>query len=127
MTDIAYEKGAAFRADRAHGRARSLRQLAAYFDANAFRPMTAELFLPTSASAPDWWRCCAEAELPMDAWITSPACRQWTVSAAFAPVDAAAIAFFMTGPGLGHPGPAERSSITLPCSASSQPGNRRNG
>jgi len=99
MTDIAYEKGANFleTIERIVGRETFDAWLKGYFERNAFRPMTSELFLEdirthlaTTAAL--------EAELQMDAWIYQPGLPSNAVaptSDAFIPVDAAAQAFFV--------------------------------
>ncbi|MBB5744842.1 M1 family metallopeptidase [Brevundimonas variabilis] len=99
MTDIAYEKGAAFlrTIERTVGREAFDGWLRGYFDRNAFRPMTTELFLADIRQHLIGGDAALEAELQMDAWIYQPGLpsnARTPVSAAFAPVDAAAIAFF---------------------------------
>lgn len=98
MTDVAYEKGAAFlqTIERIVGRERFDAWLRGYFERNAFRPMTTERFLEDIrahlVTTPD-----LERQLMMDAWIYQPGMpSNWVppVSGAFAPVDAAARAFF---------------------------------
>jgi len=98
MTDIAYEKGAAFlqTIERIVGRERFDAWLRGYFERNAFRPMTTERFLEDVrahlVTTPD-----LERQLMMDAWIYQPGMpSNWVapVSGAFAPVDASARAFF---------------------------------
>lgn len=98
MTDVAYEKGAAllFTIERTVGRERFDGWLKGYFERNAFRPMTTERFLEDIrthlVTTPE-----LERQLMMDAWIYQPGMpSNWVppVSGAFAPVDAAARAFF---------------------------------
>lgn len=102
LTDIAYEKGAAFlrTIERIVGREKFDAWLTGYFERNAFRPMTTELFLEDIrahlVTTPE-----LEAQLMMDAWIYQPGMpSNWQppVSDAFAPVDAAALAFAQGGP-----------------------------
>ncbi|WP_296164886.1 M1 family metallopeptidase [uncultured Brevundimonas sp.] len=101
LTDIAYEKGAAFlrTIERIVGREKFDAWLTGYFERNAFRPMTTELFLEDIrthlVTTPE-----LEAQLMMDAWIYQPGMpSNWQppVSDAFAPVDAAALAFAQGG------------------------------
>jgi aminopeptidase N len=99
LTDIAYEKGAAFlrTIERTVGREAFDGWLRGYFDRNAFRPMTTELFLADIRQHLVGGDAALEAELQMDAWIYQPGLpsnARAPVSATFAPVDAAAIAFF---------------------------------
>lgn len=99
LTDVAYEKGAFFlRAiERTVGREAFDTWLRGYFDRNAFRPMTTELFLADIRQNLIGGDAALEAELQMDAWIYQPGLpsnAQAPVSAAFEPVDAAAVAFF---------------------------------
>ena len=98
LTDVAYEKGAAFLStiERIVGRERFDAWLKGYFERNAFRPMTTERFLEDIrahlVTTPD-----LERRLMMDAWIYQPGMpSNWVppVSTAFVPVDAAARAFF---------------------------------
>ncbi|HYC98963.1 M1 family metallopeptidase [Brevundimonas sp.] len=98
LTDVAYEKGAAFlrTIERIVGRERFDAWLKGYFDRNAFRPMTTERFLEDIrahlVTTPE-----LERQLMMDAWIYQPGMpSNWVppVSDAFVPVDAAARAFF---------------------------------
>ncbi|MCS6627433.1 M1 family metallopeptidase [Roseibacterium beibuensis] len=98
LTDVAYEKGAAFlhTIERIVGRERFDTWLKGYFERNAFRPMTTERFLEDIrthlVTTPD-----LERQLMMDAWIYQPGMpSNWVppVSDAFVPVDAAARAFF---------------------------------
>jgi aminopeptidase N len=98
LTPIAYDKGAffLFTIERIVGRERFDAWLKGYFERNAFRPMTTERFLQDIrthlVATPD-----LERQLMMDAWIYQPGMpSNWQppVSGAFAPVDAAARAFF---------------------------------
>lgn len=102
LTDVAYEKGAAFlfTIERIVGRERFDAWLKGYFDRNAFRPMTTDLFLRDIrahlVTTPE-----LERQLMMDAWIDQPGMpSNWRapVSNAFVPVDAAARAFDAGGP-----------------------------
>ena len=99
LTDVAYEKGAAFlfTIERLVGRARFDAWLKGYFERNAFRPMTTELFLQDIRAHLVMGDAALERQLMMDAWIYQPGMpSNWVppVSGAFAPVDAAARAFF---------------------------------
>ena len=98
LTDVAYEKGAAFlrTIERIVGREHFDAWLKGYFERNAFRPMTTERFLEDIrthlVTTPE-----LERQLMMDAWIYQPGMpSNWVppVSTAFVPVDAAARAFF---------------------------------
>lgn len=102
LTDVAYEKGAAFlrTIERIVGRERFDAWLKGYFERNAFRPMTTDLFLQDIRAhlitTPE-----LERQTMMDAWIYQPGMpSNWQppVSDAFAPVDAAALAFASGGP-----------------------------
>lgn len=98
MTDVAYEKGAAFlqTIERIVGRERFDAWLRGYFERNAFRPMTTERFLQDIRAHLVTTRD-LEDRLMMDAWIYQPGMpSNWVppVSGAFAPVDTAARAFF---------------------------------
>ena len=98
LTDVAYEKGAAFlfTIERTVGRERFDAWLKGYFERNAFRPMTTEMFLEDIRTHLVTTRA-LEDQLMMDAWIYQPGMpSNWVppVSGAFAPVDAAARAFF---------------------------------
>lgn len=102
LTDIAYEKGAAFlrTIERIVGRERFDAWLKGYFERNAFRPMTTELFLEDIRTHLVTTRA-LEDQLMMDAWIYQPGMpSNWQppVSAAFAPVSDAAWAFHSGGP-----------------------------
>ena len=102
LTDVAYEKGAAFlnTIERIVGRERFDAWLKGYFERNAFRPMTTELFLEDIRTHLVTTRA-LEDQLMMDAWIYQPGMpSNWQppVSNAFAPVDVAAAAFDAGGP-----------------------------
>ncbi len=102
LTDVAYEKGAAFlhTIERTVGRERFDAWLKGYFERNAFRPMTTELFLEDIRAHLVTTRA-LEDQLMMDAWIYQPGMpSNWQppVSNAFAPVDDAARAFHAGGP-----------------------------
>jgi leukotriene-A4 hydrolase len=99
LTDVAYEKGAAFlrTIERIVGRERFDAWLKGYFERNAFRPMTTERFLEDIRAHLIRGDAGLEQQLMMDAWIYQPGMpSNWVppVSGAFAPVDAAARAFF---------------------------------
>ncbi|RZJ41155.1 MAG: aminopeptidase, partial [Brevundimonas sp.] len=99
----AYEKGAAFlrTIERIVGRERFDAWLKGYFERNAFRPMTTELFLEDIRANLIHGDQALERQLMMDAWIYQPGMpSNWVppVSNAFAPVDAAAQAFTSGGP-----------------------------
>ena len=103
MTDIAYEKGAAFLTtiERIVGRERFDGWLKGYFERNAFRPMTTERFLDDIRTHLIRGDQSLEQQLMMDAWIYQPGMpSNWRppVSDAFVPVDAAAAAFAAGGP-----------------------------
>lgn len=102
MTDVAYEKGAAFlrTIERLVGRERFDVWLRGYFERNAFRPMTTERFLEDIRAHLVQGDAALENRLMMDAWIYQPGMpSNWVppVSDAFAPVDAAAQAVFVAG------------------------------
>ncbi|KQY83701.1 MULTISPECIES: M1 family metallopeptidase [unclassified Brevundimonas] len=99
LTDVAYEKGAAFlfTIERIVGRERFDAWLKSYFERNAFRPMTTDLFLQDIRTHLIAGDAALERQLMMDAWIYQPGMpSNWQppVSGAFGPVDAAARAFF---------------------------------
>ena len=103
LTDVAYEKGAAFlhTIERIVGRERFDAWLKGYFERNAFRPMTTELFLEDIRAHLIRGDAALERQLMMDAWIYQPGMPsnwQAPVSNAFVPVDAAAQAFHAGGP-----------------------------
>lgn len=102
MTDVAYEKGAAFlrTIERLVGRERFDVWLRGYFERNAFRPMTTERFLEDIRAHLVQGDAALESRLMMDAWIYQPGMpSNWVppVSGTFAPVDAAAQAVFVAG------------------------------
>ncbi|WP_374515213.1 M1 family metallopeptidase [Brevundimonas sp.] len=103
MSDVAYEKGASFlrTIERIVGRERFDAWLTGYFERNAFRPMTTELFLEDIREHLVRGDAALEQQLMMDAWIYQPGMpSNWVppVSDAFVPVDAAAAAFVGGGP-----------------------------
>ncbi|OGN43865.1 MAG: aminopeptidase [Caulobacterales bacterium RIFCSPHIGHO2_01_FULL_70_19] len=103
MSDVAYEKGASFlrTIERIVGRERFDAWLTGYFERNAFRPMTTELFLEDIREHLIRGDAALEQQLMMDAWIYQPGMpSNWVppVSDAFVPVDAAAAAFAAGGP-----------------------------
>ena len=107
MNDVAYEKGAAllFTIERIVGRERFDVWLKGYFERNAFRPMTTEMFL-ADIRAHLVTTPALEDQLMMDAWIYQPGMpSNWVppVSGAFAPVDAAALSFHAGGPATAVP------------------------
>jgi leukotriene-A4 hydrolase len=107
MNDVAYEKGAAllFTIERIVGRERFDVWLKGYFERNAFRPMTTEMFLADIRTHLVTTRA-LEDQLMMDAWIYQPGMpSNWVppVSGAFAPVDAAARSFHAGGPAAAVP------------------------
>ncbi len=100
LTDVAYEKGAFFlrTIEREVGREAFDAWLRGYFERNAFRPMTTELFLADIRQYLIDGDSALEAELMMDAWIYQPGLpsnAQAPVSTAFEPVDVAARAFYV--------------------------------
>jgi hypothetical protein len=99
MTDIAYEKGAAFleTIERIVGRPAFDAWLKGYFERNAFRPMTTELFLQDIRANLIKGDQALEQRLMMDQWIYQPGLPGNAVaptSRAFDQVDNAARAFF---------------------------------
>lgn len=99
VSDIAYEKGAAFlrTIERIVGRQRFDTWLRGYFDRHAFQPMTTEWFLEDIRTHLIKGDAALESQLMMDAWIYQPGMpSNWVppVSDAFTPVDAAARAFY---------------------------------
>jgi len=99
MTDIAYEKGAAFLTtiEAAVGREAFDAWLKGYFERNAFRPMTTELFLKDVRDNLVKGDKALEARLQLDTWVYQPGLPSNAVaptSDAFVAVDAAAKAFF---------------------------------
>ena len=107
MNDVAYEKGAAllFTIERIVGRERFDVWLKGYFERNAFRPMTTEMFLADIRTHLVTTRA-LEDRLMMDAWIYQPGMpSNWVppMSGAFTPVDAAARSFHAGGPAAAVP------------------------
>ncbi len=107
MSDVAYEKGAAllFTIEQTVGRERFDTWLKGYFERNAFRPMTTEMFL-ADIRAHLVTTPALEDQLMMEAWIYQPGMpSNWVppVSGAFAPVDAAARSFHAGGPAAAVP------------------------
>ncbi len=103
LTDVAYEKGAAFlhTIERTVGRERFDAWLKGYFERNAFRPMTTERFMADIRAHLIAGDAALESQLMMDAWIYQPGMpSNWQppVSNAFVPVDAAASGFHAGGP-----------------------------
>lgn len=99
MTTIAYDKGSAFlrTVERIVGRERFDAWLRGYFDRNAYRPMTTAMFLQDIRTHLVRGDAALEAELQLEAWVYQPGLpsnAMAPVSSAFAPVDAAALAFF---------------------------------
>ena len=102
MTDIAYEKGAAFlrTIERIAGRERFDAWLRGYFDRHAFQPMTTERFLADIRQHLIRGDAALEQQLMMETWIHQPGMpSNWVppVSDAFTAVDAAARAFYADG------------------------------
>lgn len=103
LTDVAYEKGAAFlhTIEDTVGRDRFDVWLKGYFERNAFRPMTTEMFLEDIRTHLIAGDAALDRRLMLDAWIYQPGMpSNWVppVSNAFVPVDAAAAAFVAGGP-----------------------------
>ena len=103
LSDIPYEKGAAFlRAIEATvGRERFDAWLKGYFERNAFTPMTDVGFLKDIRQHLIQGDAALEARLQLDNWIYQPGLPSNAVapvSNAFVPVDAAARAFTLGGP-----------------------------
>ena len=99
MNTIAYDKGSAFlrTVERIVGRERFDAWLRGYFDRNAYRPMTTAMFLQDIRAHLVRGDAALEAELQLEAWVYQPGLpsnAMAPVSSAFAPVDAAALAFF---------------------------------
>ena len=99
MTDIAYEKGAAFleTIERIVGRERFDAWLKGYFERNAFRPMTSALFLKDIRDHLVKGDGALDARLKLDEWVYQPGLPDNAVaptSNAFTAVDTAARAFF---------------------------------
>ncbi len=99
MTDIAYEKGAAFleTIERIVGREKFDAWLKGYFERNAFRPMTSALFLKDIRDHLVKGDGALDARLKLDEWVYQPGLPDNAVaptSNAFTAVDTAARAFF---------------------------------
>ena len=99
MTDIAYEKGAAFleTIERIVGRPAFDAWLKGYFERNAFRPMTTDLFLQDIRANLVKGDAALEQRLMLEQWIHQPGLPSNAVaptSNAFTAVDTAARAFF---------------------------------
>jgi leukotriene-A4 hydrolase len=99
LSDIPYEKGAAFLRTIEHtvGRERFDAWLKGYFERNAFTPMTDVGFLRDIRAHLIQGDAALESRLQLDAWLYQPGLpsnAQAPVSSAFVPVDAAARAFF---------------------------------
>jgi leukotriene-A4 hydrolase len=102
MTDIAYEKGAAFlRMIEANvGRDRFDAFMRGWFDRHAFKPVTSAMFLADLRQYLVKDDKALEAKLQLDRWVYQPGIPSNAVSAdpkAFAEVDAAATAFPASG------------------------------
>lgn len=98
MTSIAYDKGAFFlrTIEQTVGRDRFDGWLRGYFQRNAYRPMTTELFLADLREHLIAGDGALEERLQLDAWINGPGLPSNAVQpspAAFAPVEAQARAF----------------------------------
>ncbi|QBX37122.1 M1 family peptidase [Brevundimonas sp. S30B] len=99
MNAIAYDKGAAFlrTIEGVVGRERFDAWLRGYFERNAYRPMTSALFLTDIRDNLVRGDQAMETALKLDEWVYQPGLPSNAVapvSDAFAPVDAAALAFF---------------------------------
>ncbi|MBD7941633.1 M1 family metallopeptidase [Brevundimonas guildfordensis] len=100
MNTIAYDKGAAFlrTIEQIAGRERFDAWLRGYFERNAWRPMTSERFLEDIRTHLMKGDAGLEQRLQLNAWVYDPGLPsnvQAPVSQAFAPVDAAAEAFYV--------------------------------
>ena len=100
MNDIAYEKGAAFlrTIERTVGRERFDAWLKGYFERNAFRPMTASVFLQDIRANLVRGDSALERELQLDNWVYQPGLPSNAVaptSTKLAAVDTAANAYFV--------------------------------
>lgn len=98
LTDIAYEKGAAFlrTVEQAVGRERFDAYLRSYFDRFAFQPMTAKLFLEDLRANLIEGDAALESRLTLDDWVYKPGIPANVApppTAAFAQVDAATKAY----------------------------------
>jgi leukotriene-A4 hydrolase len=100
LTDIAYEKGAAFlrTIERIVGRERFDAWLKGYFERNAFRPMTTDGFLTDIRANLIQGDAELERQLMLEQWIDQPGLpsnAQAPTSTALAAVDQAAQAFYV--------------------------------
>jgi aminopeptidase N len=100
LTDIAYEKGAAFlrTIERIVGRERFDTWLKGYFERNAFRPMTTDGFLADIRANLIQGDAALEQQLMLEQWIDQPGLpsnAQAPTSTALAAVDQAAQAFYV--------------------------------
>ncbi len=100
LTDVAYEKGAAFlrTIERIVGRERFDAWLKGYFERNAFRPMTTDGFLADIRANLIQGDAALEEQLMLEQWIDQPGLpsnAQAPVSTALTAVDASARAFFV--------------------------------
>jgi len=98
MTDIAYEKGAAFlrHVEQAVGRERFDAWLRSYFDRNAFKPMTTEAFVSDIRARLIKGDQALEQRIQLDEWIHQPGIPSVATapqSGAFAAVEVQAEAF----------------------------------
>jgi aminopeptidase N len=103
MTDIAYEKGAAFlrTLEQAVGRERWDAYLRSYFDRHAFQPMTAALFLADLRKNLLQGDQALEQKLMLDEWVYKPGIPANVApvpAQAFAAVDQATKAYGAGGP-----------------------------
>ena len=108
MTDIAYEKGAAFlrTIEQAVGRERWDAYLRSYFDRHAFQPMTAALFITDLRKNLFKGDQALEQKLLIQDWIYKPGIPANVApvpAAAFAAVDQASKAYAAGGPVSGVP------------------------
>ncbi|MBX9708726.1 MAG: M1 family metallopeptidase [Caulobacteraceae bacterium] len=100
LTDIAYEKGAAFlrTIERIVGRERFDAWLKGYFERNAFRPMTTDGFLADIRTNLIQGDAALEQQLMLEQWIDQPGLpsnAQAPTSTALTAVDQAAQAFYV--------------------------------
>jgi aminopeptidase N len=98
MTDIAYEKGAAFlrTVEQAVGRKRFDAYLRSYFDRHAFQPMTASVFLADIRAHLVKGDGALEDKLKLDEWVYAPGIPSNVApppTSAFAAVDKALAAY----------------------------------
>ncbi|QPQ56290.1 M1 family metallopeptidase [Allosphingosinicella flava] len=102
MSDIAYEKGAAFlrTIENTVGRQRFDAWLRSYFDRHAFQPITASLFLQDIRANLVRGDAALEGKLMLDEWVYQPGIPANVIApptAAFAAVDAAVKAYMASG------------------------------